>query len=126
MPALARGSRFFVSEAIVALLHICLLAMGLQVLGIEGAAVAYAVMYAGYIAVVYLIARQLVGSCWTRTAMTLQWLIIVSCVALLIVNRALEHGPALVAGMVCSILMTLFSLLGGDWSEGMVYREQDH
>jgi antigen flippase len=118
MLALAKSRWFFVTETLFNVLHLALIWVGLTMLGIEGIAIAFFVLYVGYIAAVYGVSRYLIRFSWSAGTSKLVLLLIPIVALAFVAGRSLQPWPATgfgilltsVASILC--LRKLFLLVG--------------
>lgn len=112
MLALGRGRWFFVTETLGHTLHLALIGLGMVTLGIEGVAIAFFILYVGYTAAVYGVARHLTGFAWsTGNRRLLQRLLPIVAVAF-VAGQLLPLWPATVFGIVVTGVITVLCLRG--------------
>lgn len=112
MLALGKGRWFFLTETSFNLLHLALVALGLHLFGIEGVAVAFFVMYLGYIGAVYLVSRQLIGFRWSASCARMTMQALPPVVLTFVAVRWLSLWPATLVGSVVTLIVSLYALRG--------------
>lgn len=120
MLALGKGRWFLLTETGFNFLHVVLVVLGLKSYGIEGVAVAFAVMYVGYTAAVLLISRHLIGFKWSPKCTRLCLVSFPVLGVIFIASRLFSIWPAtslglsltLIAGVLC--LRDLASVVGAE------------
>ena len=112
MLALSKGSWYFLTETSFNLAHIALVAVGLKLFGIEGVAIAFVVMYAGYNAAVYLVSRYLIGFKWTTDCTRFVVLSLPVLGVILIASRLAPLWPATLLGLSLTLLASVLCLRG--------------
>ncbi len=112
MLALGKGRWFFLTETSFNALHVALVALGLHVLGIEGVAVAFFVMYLGYICAVYLVCRHLIGFAWLSACSRIAWWGLPALGVTFLSGSTLPLWPATMAGLLLTFLVSGFCLRG--------------
>ena len=110
MLALGKGRWYFLTETSFNLLHMALIALGLHLFGIEGVAIAFFVMYAGYIGAVYLVSRHLIGFRWSATCARMTLLALPPVVLTFIAVRWLPLWPATLAGSLVTVVVSAYAL----------------
>jgi PST family polysaccharide transporter len=86
--------------------------LGLLVLGIEGVAVAFFVLYLAYVVAMYGVGQRLTDFCWSPAARRLLlWLLPIVVVAFL-AARLLPLWPATVFGGVATMVASVLCLRG--------------
>lgn len=112
MLALGKGKWFFLTETSFNALHLALIWTGLMLLGLEGTAVAFFLLYIIYTAAVYAVGRHLIGFSWSLAMRRLLLMLLpVATVAFLAV-RLLPLWPATILGLIITIGASVFSLRG--------------
>lgn len=106
MLALGKGKWFLLAETSCNLLHIALIAAGLHLLGIEGVAVSFFVIYIVYIIVVYLMSRHLISFSWTPACSRIALFGLLILGVSLITCRSLSLWPASGIGLALTILVS--------------------
>lgn len=71
MLAKGKGRAFFVTEVIAAALHLAAVAVFVQIWGLDGAGIAFMVLYAVYTGLMLLVMYRLVGATWGRESLVL-------------------------------------------------------
>lgn len=112
MLALAKGRWYLLTEGSFNLLHIALVALGLHLFGIEGVAIAFFVMYLGYIAAVYAVSRHLIGFRWSLACVRLCLYALPVFAVVFIAARLLPIWPATALGLVLTALTSVLCLRG--------------
>jgi PST family polysaccharide transporter len=112
MLALGKGRWFLLTETSANLLHFALVALGLHLYGIEGVAVAFAVMYVGYIPAVLLVSRRLIGFKWSAECTGLGMLSITVIGVIFISSRLLPLWLATWLGLSLTLVAVVLCLRG--------------
>ena len=112
MLALSKGGWFLATETVFTLAHLLLIMLGLHFFGIEGVAVAFALMYVGYTLTVCLVARHLIEFEWSADCVKTGVVALVFLVAAFIVARSLALWPATVAGALLTVGISIYSVRG--------------
>ena len=112
MLALGKGRWFLLTETTFNLAHIALVALGLQLYGIEGVAIAFVVLYVGYIATVYLVSRRLIAFRWSGDCARIGLLSLPALGAIFIAFRLLPLWPATWSGLSLSLVAAILCLRG--------------
>lgn len=112
MLALGKGRWFFATETTFAALHLALIASLLHWVGLQGVAIAFAVLYLVYTVVTWGVARHLIGFAWSPSSGTM--LIRATSVVgvLFVVVRILPVWPGTVAGGFVTLVVSLYCLRG--------------
>lgn len=110
--ALGRGRWFFISETSFTIVHLLLVAIFLYYFGIQGVAIAFFLMYIGYAATIYLIARHLTGYSWSSEVKKIIWLTLSALAVLLLIlkNMSLLMGSLIGCGLI--LMSTIYSFHG--------------
>jgi antigen flippase len=103
MLALGKGRWFNLTETSANVLHLGLVWGGLAVLGLEGVAVAFALLYVCYTAAVYLVGRRLTGFQWSRGSWRLGGAVPMLGVVFLL-PRVMPVGLATGLGVVVTVV----------------------
>lgn len=112
MLALGKGNWYFATETSFNILHVVLITIGLSLFGLIGVAYAFFVLYIGYTAAVYAVARHLTGFSWSRDARALNATAILSLGLTLAVVLNLAAWPATIVGGLVTLITTAYSLRG--------------
>jgi len=110
MLALGKGRWFFVIETGANLFHVALVALGLFWFGVEGVAVAFFVLYLGYIVATYLVSRYLIGFRWSIACTRLAMLGLPPLLLTFVAVRWLPLWPATVVGCLLTIAVSVYAL----------------
>ena len=112
MLALGKGKWFLLTETSFNLLHVALIALGLNVLGIKGVALAFFVMYLGYIFTVYLVCRHLIDFSWSSACNRIALFGLLTLGAAFLACRTLSLWSASTIGLVLTLVVSRFCLRG--------------
>jgi PST family polysaccharide transporter len=112
MLALGKGRWFLLTETSFNLVHVALIALGLQLYGIEGVAIAFVVMYVGYIAAVLLVSRRLIGFKWSAECTRLGLLSLPVLGVIFNASRLLPLWPATWLGLSLTLVASVLCLRG--------------
>lgn len=112
MLALGKGRWFLATETAFTLAHFLLIALGLHFFGIEGVAVAFALMYVGYTLTVFLVTRRLIEFEWSVDCFRTGLVALVFLVTAFIVARSLTLWPATLVGVLLTAAISAYSLRG--------------
>jgi PST family polysaccharide transporter len=112
MLALGKGRWFLFTETSFNLVHVALVAVGLQLYGIEGVAIAFVVMYVGYIAAVLLVCRHLIGFKWSAECTQLGLLSLLVLGVIFTASRLLPLWPATWLGLSLTLVASVLCLRG--------------
>lgn len=110
--ALGKGRWFLLTETSFNLVHVALVALGLQLYGIEGVAIAFVVMYVGYIAAVLLVSRRLIGFRWSSECTRLGLLSLPVLGLIFTASRLLPLWPATALGLSLTLIASVLCLRG--------------
>lgn len=110
MLALGKGRWFLATEMSFNLLHIVLIAVGLQFAGIEGVAISFFIMYLGYVLAVYLVCRQLIGFSWSPACSRIIVLGLPVLGMAFVISRSLRLWPATALGLMSTLIVGGFCL----------------
>ncbi len=110
--ALGKGRWFLLTETSFNVVHVALIALGLQLFGIEGVAIAFFLMYLGYILAVYLVCRHLIGFRWSAESMKITFLALPILGATFMACRTLSLWPASAIGLALTLVVSAFCLRG--------------
>jgi antigen flippase len=108
--ALGKGRWYLLTESIFNLFHFALIAGGLIFFGLEGVGAAFFFMYLGYIAVVYIVCRRLIGFVWSRVVKRIVIFSFSALCAVFIVCRYLPVEMASLLGLIFTLIASLYSL----------------
>ena len=112
MLALGKGQWYLLTETSFNLVHVALVALGLHLYGIEGVAIAFVVMYGGYILAVYLVSRHLIGFKWSTACTRIGLLSLPALGAIFIAFRWLPVWPATWLGLTLTLVVSVLCLRG--------------
>lgn len=112
MLALNKGRWFLLTETSFNLVHVALIALGLQLYGIEGVAIAFVVMYVGYIAAVLLISRHLISFKWSAECTRIGLLSLPAIGVIFILSRLASLWPATGLGISLTLIASVLCLRG--------------
>jgi antigen flippase len=112
MLALGKGRWFLLTETSFNLVHVVLIALGLHFYGIEGVAIAFVVMYAGYIAAVLRINRHLIVFKWSTECTRLGLLSLPLLGVIFTASRLLPLWPATWLGLSLTLVASVLCLRG--------------
>ena len=108
MLAKGRGKVFFVTEVFAGLIHLAGVFFFIRIWGLDGAGIAFMVLYAAYTALMLLVMRRLVGATWDRHTLKLAVMATTVMVALML-NCVLE------AHLMVAWAVNLIVLVGITW-----------
>jgi PST family polysaccharide transporter len=111
---LAKGaSRLFaVTETLANLLHIGLIWGLLSWVGIEGASIAFFVLYVFYSLMMLLVVRYLIGFSWSRGVWKLQAILLPIVIGTFLAGTLLPDLPATIVGLATTAGVSFFCLRG--------------
>ena len=129
MLALGKGRWFLLTETSFNLVHLGLIALGLQLFGMEGVAIAFFVMYLSYNLAVYLVCHHLIGFEWSTECSRIAFSSLFMLGVILVACRFLPLWPAtfigilmtLVVGVIC--FRELLCRVGADHSAARAIRK---
>ena len=110
--ALGKGRWFLLTETSFNILHVAFIALGLKLLGIEGVAFAFFVMYLGYILAVYLVCRHLIDFAWSTECSRIALYTLPILGASFFACRNLSLWPASFVGLALTLVVSGFCLRG--------------
>jgi antigen flippase len=108
--ALGKGRWFLVTETGANLAHLALIALGLSMFGLEGVAIAFFVLYLGYIVAVYFLCRHLTGFSWSTGCRRIAIYTLPVSLFLFIISRNLPMLPAALIGIAASVVTAVFCI----------------
>lgn len=112
MMALGKGRWFLLTETSFHLIHLGLIALGLQLFGVEGVAMAFFVMYLSYILAVYLVCRHLIGFAWSAECVRIALFALPILGAAFIACRQLSLWPSSFVGLALTLVVSVSCLRG--------------
>lgn len=92
--------------------HAVLILLGLRQFGIEGVAIAFFVMYIGYVTTVHLVCRHLIGFAWSAECMRIVFFTLPLLAATFLALRVMPLWPASIVGFVLTMVVGVFCLRG--------------
>ncbi len=107
MLALSKRKWFLVTETGFNIGHLALVALGLEVFGMKGVAIAVVMMYAVYIGVVLWVCRRLIGFGWSNDCTRLVMLAVLVVTAVFFLSRSLSIWPATIFGSLLTASVTV-------------------
>lgn len=110
MLALGKGKTYLIIDSVFYIIHIALIAIGLSVFGINGVAVAFTVMYFGYIVAVYLVCRKLINFKWSVGSFKIIFSTVPLFIVIFLVYQVLPLLYATFFGTILVALASVFSL----------------
>ena len=112
MVALGKGGWFFLTETLFNAIHLALIWLGLKLVGLEGTAVAFFLLYIGYTAAVYGVGRHLIGFVWSAPTRKLLLLLLPVVTLAFLASRTLPLWPATLVGIAITLVASVLSLRG--------------
>ncbi len=112
MLAMGRGRWFFAAETAANIAHIALIAVGLAIFGLSGVAIAFAVLYVGYVFAVLAVAQRLTAFSWSPKSFQLIALGLTVLVSTFVASRELSLWPATLIGALSTAVFSIYSLRG--------------
>jgi antigen flippase len=110
MLVLGKWRLYLLTETSFNIIHVTLINLGLQLYGLEGVAIAFFVLYAGYIIAVYLICRHLIGFAWSVEFKKIAVFTLPSFGATFVACRNLSLWPASFIGLSLTLVVSVFCL----------------
>lgn len=110
MTALGEAKLTLFTETGANLLHVALIALGLNLFGIQGVAIAFFVLYVGYIGAVYLVGRHLIGFRFSASCTRLALLALPVVMLTFIAVRWLPLWPATLTGSLLTLVVSAYAL----------------
>ena len=101
---------YLMTETFINFAHLALVAIALRVFGIDGVAMAFFMMNVGYIAIVFIVSRQLTGFTWNAKCRVLMVMAFLSCGFVFVSYRIFSTWQATVTGMAITLALGVFSL----------------
>lgn len=112
MLAMAKSRWLFVTETSFNFLHLVMIWVGLQIIGVEGVAIAFFCLYVFYIAVVYGVARYLIEFRWAEAILRLLYIFLPIVMCAFISGRMLSLPVATAMGVIVTAISSLLSIRG--------------
>ena len=112
MLALGKGQWYLLTETSSNFMHVALIALGLNLYGIEGVAIAFVVLYVGYILAVYLVSRHLIGFRWSAACTRLGLLSLPALGTIFTASRLLPLWLATLLGLSLTLVVSIICLRG--------------
>ena len=112
MLALGKGRWYVLTETSFNLLHFALVALGVKLYGLQGVAIAFVIMYVGYIAAVLAVSRHLIGFRWSGECSRLGLFAIAVLLVMLTASRLLPPWPATWLGLSLTLVSSVLCLRG--------------
>jgi enterobacterial common antigen flippase len=110
MLALGKGRWFLLTDISFHVIHIGLIALGLKWFGLEGVAIAFLVMYLGYIVAVHGVSRRLTGFMWSKACSRIALFALPVLVATFTASRTLSLWPASLIGLSLAGIVGVLSV----------------
>lgn len=110
--ALGKGRWYLLTETGFHLIHLALIALGLDIFGIEGVAIAFFVMYLGYILAVFLVCRHLIGFGWSAQCTRIGLLFLPTLAISFFVCRTFSIWSATSIGILITLIVSVLCLRG--------------
>lgn len=112
MLALGKGGWFFLTETLFNTFHLVMIWLGLMLVGLEGTAVAFFLLYIGYTAAVYGIGRHLIGFVWSAPTRKLLMLLLPVVTLAFLAAQALPLWPATLVSLAVTLVTSALCLRG--------------
>ncbi|MEH6590008.1 MAG: O-antigen translocase [Halioglobus sp.] len=112
MLALSKSKWFFFTETIFNSLHLVMIWWGLNILGVEGVAIAFFILYVVYMVAVYGLARYLIGFSWAGGVLYLLAAFVPVVALAFASGRLLSPIPAAVLGVILTLAACLLCFRG--------------
>jgi antigen flippase len=121
---LAQGKRtwFFLTETLINPFYLGLIWLGLLILGIEGAAIAFFLMHLGYLGAVYAAGRHLIAFRWSAATRQLLIMLLPLVGLTFFVTRLLPLWPGTLVGISLTLIAAVLCLRGLVWRMGIGHR----
>mgnify|MGYP006191308677 CR=1 FL=1 len=110
--ALDKGKWYLLTETCFNAGHVMLIALGLRQFGVEGVAIAFFVMYTGYVTAVYLVCRHLIGFSWSGQSMKIIFFALPPLAATFLASRVMPLWSASIVGFLLTMVVGVFCLRG--------------
>ncbi len=107
MLALGRGKWYLLTEASFNLLHLALISLGLHILGIEGVAISFFMMYLVYTIAVYRVCNRLIGFRWTVECIRLSLVSLATLGTIFVIFQQISLWPATLSGLSITLIAGL-------------------
>jgi antigen flippase len=109
---LAKGqtSLFVMTEIAFNLLHLGLIWMGLQTMGLQGTAAAFAILYVAYAAIILTINRMTIDFCWSSRVRTLLAWMLPVCIVNFAISLLLPQTAAILVGCLLTFTSSIVCL----------------
>jgi antigen flippase len=108
--ALGKGKWFLFTETSSNLIHIALIAVGLQFFGIEGVAVSFFAIYILYTYIVYCVCRHLIKFYWTVSCGRLAIFGVITLSVSFFISRIFSPWVAIIIGLTLTLVVTCVCL----------------
>lgn len=112
MLALGKGRYFLLTETTANSIHLGLIYICLLLLGIEGVAISFFVLYLTYILIVYVTCRHLISFRWSYRCKKIGLLTLPIMGLLMMTNRYLSLWQATLIGLTITIIASIICLRG--------------
>ncbi len=112
MLALGKGGWFFLTETLFNTLHLAMIWLALMLVGLEGTAVAFFLLYVGYTTTVYGVGRHLIGFAWSAPSRNLLLLLLPFVSLAFLAARALPLWPASLVSLTITLFTSVLCLRG--------------
>ncbi len=109
---LAKGaSRWFIfTETVTNCVHVALTWAGLKLIGIEGVAVAFCVLYVLYVVLMLIVTKQLVGFAWSAEVRKMLFSLVAIVASVFAAARLLPKVHATVVGAIVTFVVAVYCL----------------
>jgi len=108
--ALGKARWYLLTETSANFVHIVMIIIGLEWFGVTGVAIAFFIMNVGYIAVVFLASRHLIGFSWSNECLRTIGYTVTASLVTFIACQLLAVWQATLFGVVLTIAISVFSL----------------
>ena len=112
MLAQAKGRWYVLTETSFNFLHVAFVALALQLYGVVGVAIAFVVMYLGYIVGVHQVSRRLIDFTWSTECLRLGALTVAVLCLVFIASRVLPLWASTWLGLSFTLIVSVLCLRG--------------
>lgn len=110
--ALTKGDWFFITQTSLNALHLLFIWLGIMMIGIEGASIAFFLLYVVSLGVIMLVARHLTGFRWNIASRKLLMTLLPVVAATFVAGRLLPLWLATISGIVATMIASVLCLRG--------------
>lgn len=112
MLAKGKAKLFALVQTLANFLHIFFVWLLLLLIGIEGVAIAFALLYVISTFVVFFVSRYLIGFKWSSGVWKLLWVFLPVVACSFLANRFLSVTAATIIGSILTFIMSIYCLIG--------------